>query len=1113
MGELPLPRRACWTSEAAQSIFRTEALEGNEAIFLATHTPIRDFNVAGSQGEEVAEASEQGLLAALSAPGKRHAFCAIQGEPGSGKSHLIRWMYINWPKSSDLPILLQRSDGSLEGALRQLKENLPERFLPLFDRIGQRQKFVLEGQAAVFHSTLSAILRPNTYDPPLEDEDWCQRWNPAALLMSERALSHWSAPSRLLQLIMGGEGERNSASARFDVVDVANLVRILEADSGSVPKSGHALLAKLRREAEDILFDELEYDQTAEEIVREHGSNLPFSTALVDALNRRRNDAIQNVLGVSAEGLKSLFRDVRMALAKDGMRLVLLLEDITSWEGLDDSLIDVLVTNASTRDASSNSSDLCDLISVIGLTPQYMRTLKPNYRQRITHEVRLGDGAEGELQDVVTVRDPGNRLRFVSQYLAATRAEARELETWREDLRHGIERRPPNKCDACSVREGCLRAFGSVEGVGLFPFTENAIDGFYEALSDDDGGMTWKTPRGLIQAVLSPTLSHPELLEEGHYPGPHIERATFTEQSRHLSGALKSMIEAHVDSPEDQARLRRLFTFWGAGGRPETSLREDGEFLFHKVPRPLFEAFKVPWLGDEAPHGEVGRTPPPLETVIAPPPATPPTEGEIVESIVPPENPSEEPGQSMPERATPPPHNKQLRTGQDTERPTPVSRFKLNPDDIRTWKNAPDEKLRNPALWNSATHSIVKTIDPRRVGADPWLWERFLTPELVKLSGTSKETAYHFVVPKMDWVLSGLEAYAILSRRDLAATPAEVEYYRRQLARMMRHLEDSLRTFFDRRLSVDAGGKRWNPAVAAAQVLLVRAWLRRATLPTASTDDQFVALLSDETGAESSPKSRTQSWQTLLDGTSRSHSDLRGMLRRMLATPQGGAASFGLASGSAARDLVHLIRTGTATTPPTEVPTQHQANKVLEAAAEQLRRLRVLKDLPAQERELLTNRARRLSEMLRGQTVSAHAHRLDVAVTQADEELPSVAPDRVRAWKGSLDRLRPYLDDTEITNAVENLIIEFVDDAQDLPAEKAALLAKLIAARAGVLETIREAFSVGESAVDALLVHVQAAVKANPVDGSGLVDIKEKGARLRQVAEQARASLGGLKGD
>src|SRR3546814_9529228 len=92
---------------------------------------------------------------------------------------------------------------------------------------------------------------------------------------------------------------------------------------------------------------------------------------------------------LSAEGLKTLFRQVRQALAVRGQRLVLLLEDITSWEGIDDSLIDVLVTNAGTRD------DMCPLISVVGVTPAYYQKLHGYYRGRITHELSRSEERGG----------------------------------------------------------------------------------------------------------------------------------------------------------------------------------------------------------------------------------------------------------------------------------------------------------------------------------------------------------------------------------------------------------------------------------------------------------------------------------------------------------------------------------------------------------------------------------------------------------------------------------------------------------------------------------------------------------------------------------------------
>ena len=90
------------------------------------------------------------------------------------------------------------------------------------------------------------------------------------------------------------------------------------------------LANRLIHEAKEIKAHR-ENGWTAAEIEREPPGSLKASVAR--ALNLRRNDAIQNVLGVSAEGLKTLFRQVREALFARGQRLVLLLEDITSLGG------------------------------------------------------------------------------------------------------------------------------------------------------------------------------------------------------------------------------------------------------------------------------------------------------------------------------------------------------------------------------------------------------------------------------------------------------------------------------------------------------------------------------------------------------------------------------------------------------------------------------------------------------------------------------------------------------------------------------------------------------------------------------------------------------------
>src|SRR5690606_5796471 len=147
----------CWTHANADAILQTQALAAEEAIFLATHTPVRDFE-ATSEKFDLESATQEGLLKTLSNPARRHAFCVVQGEPGSGKSHLIRWLEVNWPAERDFCLLIQRADGSLLGALKQLKAKLPVELGYLFDGLGQRHAAGLEGRAFQFLTTLGAML-------------------------------------------------------------------------------------------------------------------------------------------------------------------------------------------------------------------------------------------------------------------------------------------------------------------------------------------------------------------------------------------------------------------------------------------------------------------------------------------------------------------------------------------------------------------------------------------------------------------------------------------------------------------------------------------------------------------------------------------------------------------------------------------------------------------------------------------------------------------------------------------------------------------------------------------------------------------------------------------
>src|SRR5262245_30594701 len=173
-------RGACWSQERADAMLQTLALASRDAEFLAVHQPMRDFQVTSPSGLSF-EPTDEGLLATLCDQANRHAFCVVEGEPGAGKSHLIRWLSVKW-NNQDLVIPIERADGSLTGTLRQLRERLKPRYEHLFDNLGSSVEASFEGQVSQFHANLAVSLRPGFFQKPIGDEDWCARWEIAGIV-------------------------------------------------------------------------------------------------------------------------------------------------------------------------------------------------------------------------------------------------------------------------------------------------------------------------------------------------------------------------------------------------------------------------------------------------------------------------------------------------------------------------------------------------------------------------------------------------------------------------------------------------------------------------------------------------------------------------------------------------------------------------------------------------------------------------------------------------------------------------------------------------------------------------------------------------------------------
>ena len=1095
---LPLPDRACWTTADARSVLRTEALSNAGEVFLATHTPVDSFDVTGSEAATVLQHTEQGLLDSLADPARTHAFAVVQGEPGSGKSHLIRWLSARWPEGRDVPVLLARADASLEGSLRGLRDAIPPEYRDAIGTIDVRQQATLNGRIADFMSGLTNALAPDYFDQPPKDQAFCADFAPGDILRVPEVRNSWKAPARIVSLLAGADGMRNSESASFTVYEVVNLVSHLRAVAAISSKAGR-LLHRIQQEL-DIIEASERAGVSSERLLASRRVDIPHSAALTEALNARRNHAIQNSLGVSADKLKETFLDLRRALRRDNRRLVILLEDITAWEGIDDSLIDVLIVDATIK------PDLCPQVAVVGVTPYYHAQLAGNYRQRITHDVSLGRD-DGRLQDVANLRDATTRARFVAKYLAAARVGVGALTSWRHGLASNPNEPVPNACGTCpmDVRPGCHAAFGEVDGYGLYPFSGHAVDGFFSALKQQDGAMTWRTPRGIIQGVLVPTLTRPDALASRAYPMAEVEAHSGIDRDRtFVTGNAKRLLDARIADPDTRERARRLVAFWGDRQSTETTLLPDGQLAYADVPKAIFESFEIPWIGGEAVRPDAAA-----EAMNGPPRAGdagvaasfPEVSSTLPEplagSLASDQRPLQRPQQpaSTPRNAPRPKLARPIR-------PQEVDAFL---DEVEAYKR--DGATRTPSSWNKLASELVAMLEPVRLDVDPVVFAALFKEDLVKVEGTTAATrGRYFLLPGEGWMLNGLTAQAEIrsSEHFNGKSAAEQDATRRALAHCLRRMEDLARKHVGKLVPNTPNGERWDHVGTLAQVLAVRAWLRGDVAPDAPLERQWWAVIGDEGDPRTDPRSRVDSWNEILQATDKRHVEMRSTLRRAVSLPQGSSSSFGLAAAATAvaaiGSLIESFRMGERPSDGSRAVLDDGLKLALDAAdaiADKLGRL------PNDEFERLKARAVRIEAGRREIGLLDHLTRVDAAVFAADRDLPVTRrPALISSWRNDLERLRKWLDlETRIV-AVEDTLDPLLDDAAR-PRSRLALLASAAIQPAGDIEAIDKLFTLGEQLVAQALDLVSDLVQEGRSESLGIDDLKQRGKDLSAAADTA----------
>jgi hypothetical protein len=520
-----LPERLgqpCWSAEAAERAISNIARMSLELepYFLSTHAP--NDRLRDQRGASV---TEDDLYERLFTRGRRNIFAVVRGDPGTGKSHLIRWLHYRCTRDIDggrlpsvLPVLVQRRTGSLKDALTQVVEQLPVAYRRHLRQVEDAIGNLSEDRAR--HALAGALQLQLVGNAQL----------PSTL-------------SGLHELCLS-PGFRDWLIRPGGVID--RIVRQLTEESDvndreSLPQfTGDEFRLPSRYQANNApstigLIEDLDYLPEAREEAAQH-------------FNEACRPAVKAMSGLIGSGLRDVFDAIRRDLRQEDRRLIVFVEDVSVMASLDDDVLNAVEPNPDPQ--------LCELTAVVGMTETGYKRLPENLTARMTDVVQVGADAAS-----AWIEAPAELARFSARYLNISRLSVAGTEIVATDRLQGGDV-AHSACTACPVHDSCHDTFGAVTfdavNVGLFPFTETALHRLFRGLDERVAGAR-KNPRGLLEHILTPVLRDDvEALEDRAFPRQKL--AVDLDEPGYWSTFAATYLGGW--SAGEQARLRTLAQAW-----------------------------------------------------------------------------------------------------------------------------------------------------------------------------------------------------------------------------------------------------------------------------------------------------------------------------------------------------------------------------------------------------------------------------------------------------------------------------------------------------------------------------------------------------------------------
>lgn len=527
------------------SVIKPDSITASQGDFLATHVPLKHiyllnkFEMQPTHSRFYTE--EEVYQQCILNPENRHQFITVYGVSGTGKSHLIRWFearFSNDKPENEVVLFIRRSDNTLKGTIRQLLEKPEVQGIAnkeIYDRLVRATVSVEPSKLKdlIYHNFIIEIANDNAETHTVQLNS-VTRKRLEAFLSNDVVHSYLMGPTGPIERMY-------SKVAENTLVDRDTIAEFTADDFLVTPDLYDSIISggadsKAERMARKLMADE---------------DGLNEAKEISSYLNQFVNDVIQRCAGIEPGDFRQIFQDIRCELRRLGKNLTLFIEDVTSFTGVDDALLDALIVE---HTGMNSGAEMCRISSIVGTTSAYLQNnFRDNHKDRITNLIYIPSNVFNEKE----------LYEFVGRYLNTMSMPVEQIDHWLTN--HALSSEYPLH----KIKEGSNWDSIVVDShicLNLYPFSKAAIMYLY----NNNLTKGHQTPRYIIRDIIEPVMN--DILENAsHFPSDFCPLIG-------VNTALNFQIHNQVKDSETAERMLRFLTIWG-NGKPDRTT--DGSTTYY----------------------------------------------------------------------------------------------------------------------------------------------------------------------------------------------------------------------------------------------------------------------------------------------------------------------------------------------------------------------------------------------------------------------------------------------------------------------------------------------------------------------------------------------------